>query len=901
MEMRPQPLPQKGTLNGMLTPSHREELANSAISRETIDASGIRSCFAPREIQAILGWNNPPKCGGMVFPFRNLQGEFTGFSRVKLDTPRKSRKKTADGKVEERIVKYEQPIGAAARAYFTPGVGEAIARRERIYITEGEKKSLAMHDHIGPTIGLTGVWNFAKKREEGKDRELIDDLLQINWSGLPVVVVFDADDENKSGVEHARCELARVLERYGAKVVIKSLDRWRTYGKGVDDILFAGVTGIEIHDYLTAGEFDIELPTLEKQKQQLASSPGIYFCGAEPGTGKTSSDRVLLEASSKSLTVVPRHAQCKDLEVLYQGWGLNAVAYPELNEETCLNFEEASDAMKLGFAPSTAVCYRCPHKNECIYRQAAERAEQADHQIITAGRWRRTMVAAADGRSLVLIHEQATDSVCADYRLVSDAAKSWLEALTIFDLGVAATLGEVVTKSRRQWCEILRRTADWIAMVLGGHASPIQRPGAVLEPHGALGDLFQALRPIFRDRFASVGSRLTEEGTARGDTPEAIRKAIRHHRGVLQQYVQLIVQAATTNASGRAGTWEVQPELRKILWEVVPRFSPSHSVWIQDSSADPWVIQHAVSRAIGATIRCVETVRPVYQQPVWQLTTSDRLAVTGDVHPIKGLPGGITRNTKPEVVKSLAASILGSLPRSMTPVGVICHSCHEDAIRELLGPLKSILGKIDHFGGAETRGSNNWHNTCNSLLVLGTPRVGSLAVLERATLRRESDEPQRQSSHEIRYWSGRGPDGLRRTVSWLGYADRWMDLAFRELVLAELVQCVGRGRPHLPTGIPVLVVGNEPLARWNFAFGDLGESDAHVVTGGAALLRWPELIQFHGRRPGEAEVADVIGAKSARILFAAIRRDPNQIGWIRRGVFWFPWMAPVVPGTKMSK
>ena len=50
-----------------------------------------------------------------------------------------------------------------------------------------------------------------------------------------------------------------------------------------------------------------------------------------------------------------------------------------------------------------------------------------------------------------------------------------------------------------------------------------------------------------------------------------------------------------------------------------------------------------------------------------------------------------------------------------------------------------------------------------------------------------------------------------KVVRCAGYRDHDWHRAYRAIVASELIQAIGRGRAILDTGIPVLVLSNEPL------------------------------------------------------------------------------------------
>jgi hypothetical protein len=201
--------------NGLLLPHHRDDLHRSGLSDRTIAENKLRSVVNRSEIVEILGWDPGDIGPALAFKFRHPDSSFNGFQRIKPDRPR-----PAGGK-------YEQPLHAGSRAYFTLRACEAIhTPGAMLVVTEGEKKSLAIAQCGYAAIGLTGVWNWQQKRqkEDGPDgrttgpRVLIPDLAAIDWGGRRVLIVFDTDEIRKPDVNYAAAELARVLREHGADV-----------------------------------------------------------------------------------------------------------------------------------------------------------------------------------------------------------------------------------------------------------------------------------------------------------------------------------------------------------------------------------------------------------------------------------------------------------------------------------------------------------------------------------------------------------------------------------------------------------------------------------------------------------------------------------------------------------
>ncbi len=241
-----------------LLPQHLADLQKSGLRDEIIAASRIFSESDPERVRAFLGGYLSTKTARalgacLAFPFLDADGKLVTwlppegsspggprpFVRFKPDKPRKR-----DGKT----VKYESPLGSGNRVYFPPGIGAAVVDpTKELVIVEGEKKALAGTQDGFPTLGLSGVWNWALKRPKDPTtgrgtgpRKLIDDLEQIHWQGRRVVIVFDSDLKEKPEVEWARWCLAQTLTKHGADVRVVDLPAGPDGVKcGLDDFLVA--------------------------------------------------------------------------------------------------------------------------------------------------------------------------------------------------------------------------------------------------------------------------------------------------------------------------------------------------------------------------------------------------------------------------------------------------------------------------------------------------------------------------------------------------------------------------------------------------------------------------------------------------------------------------------------
>ena len=242
----------------VLLPQHRDDLTRSGLRPEMIAASGVYSESNPDRVKELLGDYLTQKTARdmspcLAFPFFDTDGKPVTwlpaevredvipkpFIRLKPDKPRKRAGKP---------VKYESPLGSGNHIYIPPGTGPLLSdATKELLIVEGEKKALAGTQDGIPTIGLSGVWNWAMKRPKDPTtgrgtgpRKLIDDLERIQWEGRKVTIVFDSDLKDKPEVAWARWHLAQALGKRGADVRAVDLPAGQDGAKcGLDDFLIA--------------------------------------------------------------------------------------------------------------------------------------------------------------------------------------------------------------------------------------------------------------------------------------------------------------------------------------------------------------------------------------------------------------------------------------------------------------------------------------------------------------------------------------------------------------------------------------------------------------------------------------------------------------------------------------
>lgn len=193
-----------------LHPDHLADLKKSGLSNETLRGAGIYS-VPPRDIAKKLGFNDSLIESALAFPYPGCDG----FERYKVFPPRGGKK-------------YLQPIGSKNHLYIPERVRPILLEPSiTLYITEGEKKTLKAVQEGLPCIGLSGLWNWKNKGEEG----LISDFNLIAWQGRSVYMIPDSDwlEPNHHGyrknLKEAVRELSYRLIDRGARVFIVELPK----------------------------------------------------------------------------------------------------------------------------------------------------------------------------------------------------------------------------------------------------------------------------------------------------------------------------------------------------------------------------------------------------------------------------------------------------------------------------------------------------------------------------------------------------------------------------------------------------------------------------------------------------------------------------------------------------
>ncbi len=199
-------------------------------------------------------------------------------------------------------------------------------------------------------------------------------------------------------------------------------------------------------------------------------------------------------------------------------------------------------------------------------------------------------------------------------------------------------------------------------------------------------------------------------------------------------------------------------------------------------------------------------------RPVLNLTPSGRIPRK---HPAVQYTKDITHRTSPDVVVSLLRGFLADHPE-IRKLGVFCHQQNRAMIEGLNDPRIAVDPfddkMIGHFNSGVGRSSNKWHDYCDAILILGSPRTGpepvrlELLRLGRLEAAAMPEPPWVRVNFKAR--DQRGGDVLFEGGQ---YANADWQAAHNSLCGVELLQTIGRGRGELLEGKPVFVFSNEPI------------------------------------------------------------------------------------------
>jgi hypothetical protein len=550
----------------------------------------------------------------------------------------------------------------------------------------------------------------------------------------------------------------------------------------------------------------------------------------------------LRRVQSRTLTLVPTHSHCQEVVARQTRSGLAVAAYPKLDSHSCYRFAEARATQRRGLSFRLVLCPKCPHRDDCPFRQQLQAASEARHAVATYARAALSIDEMAAMRPIISLHEAPLDAL----------RPSFVTSCGLPMVEVIARQAEHAARrpAHRAFYRHLARVAQKLHGWLEGsnESAKVPLPDAARhEPQ----DLHWALNEACLELGGKVPS-------------EAMRLAL---AAALGQLSCLAVGVDERRTKGG------EVELSRTLVGVVKNNLPKHAaLWLSDATGSSAELESLLERE--PTDRTPQG-RLLLHHPVLQIVPAR----------------DVTKKRAAKKVLPILRGLLHDLPYKR--IGLLTHKELAFPLRDLLEPPYSQrLAQVSHFGSGLSRGSNSWIGdaACDALIVLGTPRVGSDAIRAH-NLRLGKTQAalltQEKAGWSWDWWSGVTESGRRKTTRCWHYRNHDWHAAYCSLVRDELLQAIGRGRGILPEGIPVFVVTTENLSPSGRTDGQGGPPLADHPFSPLSETQLRVLGALHREEPRRVrDLASTLGLSTRRVrvvlneLLQARRVQEMRRSWI---------------------
>ncbi|MGC1273798.1 MAG: hypothetical protein WBC44_08840 [Planctomycetaceae bacterium] len=443
---------------------------------------------------------------------------------------------------------------------------------------------------------------------------------------------------------------------------------------------------------------------------------------------------------------------------------------------TCWN-EEADLAEAAGLSVTIAVCQDCPFQKRCQSEGYLFLTHQAAESLIVVATHARLQfrgfAAVAKGRAYVSVQEDAIHI---------------LRPLENVDLAAVREFDKFFTDLFND-----PRRLDWL------YKQERDASGPAVDPF--LRNMANISRAIL-EAADSLNERLhvvpLPGGVQRPPRIDwllwTVAKEFKH---IPRQHVLRVLLAA---AEGRLhalvlfrdtmyGPGENLPAGEPTLRAVFKNERPAGTVWFSDATMEQWRLEAALGESLSQVV-----------EPVWLPPQKRLVQVTKDV----------TISTGGKTVRAYVREALALFPER-TRVGILCHQDHKAHLKKLEPQFLQRIVATEHFWGDAGRGSNEWIQNCDLLVVLGTPRLPALAIATGLTQLGEYAAACDDGCWGDKPWTAFTTEGREFPVFGRGYGHARWEAMHVALVRAALHQAIGRARTHLPDGIDAIVFSDEPL------------------------------------------------------------------------------------------
>lgn len=522
------------------------------------------------------------------------------------------------------------------------------------------------------------------------------------------------------------------------------------------------------------------------------SEPGMSLIKGPTGVGKSIGTvhairDVCIEGVKRServetVTCMPTHKNCNErLEEMerYGSLGNSTAVIPELTEENCENYSEALIALNAGMSVGQALCPKCPYQKGCEFVRQVSKAKNKQHLICSAERVIRGSTSEWFTDRQVLIIDEKPDAV-----LAPEIIATLAELRTVQDY--FQQVGELVRPAPMSLDDWTPNAKDDAAM---GAAAICDECSLVAE---SLIDQITDVHAPGSHPGEIIYPKRFEDQAVQQQLLSAIRKGNRD--GVLElppaSAARLIMQIVSGSASS-VDMIITKKQKKMVRVHAAPNLS-GKAVLMLDGTGD----QDHLSALLG--------------QEVKDMTPSGRLEEKHDLRQV--VLSVSKKKSAAEVCRIITTLMEENLGKTF---GIIGHKGHITKIfgdSPLLPPyLRPFVAMTSYFGQGPDRGSNQWHESCDMLLVIGSPRTPEQCIRGELAAIRSDSASANDGFFGKSEWMGVDDTGTEQTYQSLHYKHaEWRQAHIRQ-TRSALLQAVGRARTTLETGIPCVVVADEPL------------------------------------------------------------------------------------------
>ncbi len=536
---------------------------------------------------------------------------------------------------------------------------------------------------------------------------------------------------------------------------------------------------------------DLEDRTLEDYRNELENNifsamqtKGFSLDRSGTGAGKSWSVFLgfkKLPEKLQTLTTTPTHVLCQERAKEMIDWGFQTKdigVIPQLSDENCRNFNAASQAQDAGFAIGQALCPACPFKTGCEYVRQCKKAKRAKHLVMPHER-----LARGDGqewlreRDIVVVDEKPELGVAPQVQATIADIK---EVAEFYRKLYSAAIPPPSTASLDDWdgsswndqrmeaanaAQICLETAERLI----AEAAPIHKAGV----HYL--DCSAGHEPDWKTQKALF--KIMSDNGIQQPPAEAVR------------LVGLIVSGATTSIAMTVCGKDKRTKL--VTASAVVNLN-GKSVLLLDGTGN------------------ADRLQDLLGGEVMDITPKGRIK---QVHSLVQLPLPVAKRTSPAQVCRIITALMEMEPDKK--FGIICHKSQADKIFSEGGLLPEYLrpnvAKFSYFGHGSDRGSNRWHKKCDRLIVIGAPRRPPQAIRAELAARGLDAANELDGQYGPCAWIGTTEAGEEKEFRGSAYANNDWRLAHSYLTTSDIQQAIGRARVTLETGIPCIVVCDEPL------------------------------------------------------------------------------------------